>query len=46
MNETLITTDTGNIVVSHTLTLGDIVISVLLVCLLFVMIFDKISRRF
>ncbi|WP_304522175.1 hypothetical protein [Bacillus toyonensis] len=46
MNESLVTTDAGNIVVSHTLTLGDIVISTLLVCLLFVMIYDKITRRF
>lgn len=46
MNETIITTEAGNIVVAHTLTLGDIVISVILVCILFTMVFDKISRRF
>ncbi|HDR6318934.1 TPA: hypothetical protein QCU53_005836 [Bacillus thuringiensis] len=46
MNESLVSTDAGNIIVSHTITLGDIMISTLLVCLLFVMIYDKITRRF
>ncbi len=46
MNESLVPTDAGNIIISHTITLGDIVISTLLVCLLFVMIYDKITRRF
>lgn len=46
MNESLVPTDAGNIIVSHTITLGDIMISTLLVCLLFVTIYDKITRRF
>lgn len=46
MNEILVPTDAGNIIVSHTITLGDIMISTLLVCLLFVMIYNQITRRF
>lgn len=46
MNESLVPTDAGNIIVSHTITLGDIIVSTLLVCVLFVMIYNQISRRF
>ncbi|MEI5966321.1 hypothetical protein WBS45_28835 [Bacillus albus] len=46
VHESLVNTDAGNIVVSHTLTLGDIVVSTLLVCVLFVMIYNQITRRF
>lgn len=46
LNETLVNTDAGNIVVSHTMTLGDIIISTLLVLILFVMIFNNIKGRF
>ena len=45
-HESLVNTDAGNIVVSHTLTLGDIVVSTLLVCVLFIMIYNQITRRF
>jgi hypothetical protein len=46
LNETLVNTDAGNIVVSHTMTLGDVIISTLLVLILFVMIFNNIKGRF
>ncbi|EJP81016.1 hypothetical protein COF76_27475 [Bacillus wiedmannii] len=46
LNETLVNTDAGNIVVSHTMTLGDVIISTLLVLILFVMVFTNIKGRF
>ncbi|UYX52419.1 hypothetical protein M3Y14_29155 [Bacillus thuringiensis] len=46
MNETLIPTDGGMLVVSHSITMGDIITIVLLTCILFVMIYNNFSRRF
>lgn len=45
-NESVILTDAGSLVITHTLSLGDIVVSVLLVAILFVMIYENIIRRF
>ncbi|MCU5197928.1 hypothetical protein [Bacillus mobilis] len=46
MNETLIPTDGGTLVVLHSVTLGDIITVVLLTCILFVMIYNNFTRRF
>lgn len=46
VNETILPTDGGTIVIAHSITLGDVVISVLLVLVLFVMIYNNFTRRF
>ncbi|EEM92701.1 hypothetical protein ACTFRD_31455 [Bacillus cereus group sp. MYBK249-1] len=46
MNETILPTDGGTIVIAHSITLGDVIISVLLVLVLFVMIYNNFTRRF
>lgn len=44
--ETIIQTGEGQIHIVHEVSLGDVVTSVLLVCILITMLFDSFARRF